>query len=269
MKSLIYDSLAESYAVIDNNLVDYSMKLRNNCNYYLIAEMDGKGKKITKQLDLWCWAAKKYYDIKKVKRNQLCLEKIIELLEESNGLYDFELTEYWKYIVFLLRGYAKEKRIQKLKNIAIRGYQITINFCCKEEKNEPIELSKLRANDIFWNIRDIAVVFEENGYEEEAILFFMATISSIGIGNVLEVNQEVLKAVEEGMQGRRKMLINAFHKAIHGKISSIQVERIIVIYEIMSPLLHNNMAYMEVKKELEWFLKQYQQQEFEFKREEW
>lgn len=225
-------------------------------------------KKIIKQLDLWCWAAGQYYDKKNIKMDIMCLERVIELIEKCNTLNNLEFSKYWRYILFLLHSYAMVQKTQELKDTAIRAYQITINFYCKKDRSRNIELNKLRENDIFWNSSDIAVVFEENGYEEEALLFYMVAISSINTSNILELNQKVLKAIEEGLQGKNQMLIDELHRAIHGKLLSIQVQMIIETYENMRHLLKENKSYIKIKKELEWFLKQYQQQEIEFKREE-
>ncbi len=273
----IYSNIKQSFfnsivAVYRNNKVisqDYMMKLKNNCNYYLIVEVYGQGKKISKQLDLWCWAAEKYYDIDKVKMNIKCLEKIITLLEKSNNLDEMELTKYWKYVLFLLNAYIKEQNLQKLKETAIRAYQIIINFFCKEEKIKDVEFDRLRAEGIFWYISDIAVLLEESGYREKALIFYMASIIVVDIGNILKRNQKVLKAVEEGMQGKCQALIDLFYKSIHRKLHSTQVTLIMQQYERMMFLLQDMMMYIEVKKELEWFSKKYTQQEFEFKREEW
>ena len=256
IRSLVYNGLAESYFARRNHNYDKLKKLRKECNYYLIAERKGEVEDIKKKAELWEWASREYSYADNETMKIRCLERRVELLERDRNTDYESFRTYWWEVCQLLQDYVWVGEKERVLRPAEKVYQQMLDFFYSAE------LSEYQWESLYTNIRELSEVCQEAGEEEAAVRFYAAALLT-----AVEERPEK-QVLEEALYPQPKLLLSKLYTAMEKDAAPEQVDRVAEIYDKIRPVCGRKQRYEELRGKLEWFAKQYQLKELEFKREE-
>lgn len=259
--SMIYKTLGECYSSIGNYDYDVIDKVKQKCNYYLLAEYDSKGKTIEEQIGIWKEAASDYNYLDNYQMEEKCYYKLAGLTEqELNNKGYSSFNEYWDIACSKTRCFLNLKNKEKARETIMDIYYKITAFLTEESNKEEKES---RAGGFIWKLKDCASYLKEAGFLSESLVFYIiAIIISINTNQ----GKDFFSNIEKYISGDFKKLYNVFYKEIHGNISLGNIDNIIGIYEEARKMLEENIQFQEFYNELKWFSINYQHNEIEFKR---
>lgn len=256
--SMIYKTLGECYSSIGSYDYDVIDKVKQKCNYYLLAEYDSKGKNIEEQIEIWEEAARDYNYLDNYQMEEKCYYKLAGLIEQelnSKGYSSFD--KYSDIACNQVRCYLNLGNKEKARKIILDIYYKMAIFLTEENNKEN------RTNSFILKLKDCASYLKNCGFLCESFVFYIiAIIISINTNQ----HKDFFNNIEKYISGDLKELYSVFYKEIHGNISVGNIDNITGIYEETKKLFEENTKFKEFYDELKWFSMAYQHNEIEFKR---
>lgn len=260
IESLLYKTLGECYSNLSEYDYEEVCKIKQKCNYFLLAEKDSNGKKEEDQIELWKDTANEYQYLDNYAMEECCYEKIIDIMLPVLYQYDYSsFYHYFNIVLCQVRCYLKQNKKEEVKKVIFQICNEMMKYYMEQSEDKEDKKSRI----IYQNLLQCADYMKETSYEIETFVLYIMAIFVVVHS---DISKMVILKVEDYMLGKWGKWLELFSDLLHGTITDQNVDDIVDVYEKMMPLFQKNEKLKVFKEELEWFSAKYQHHNIEFKR---
>lgn len=235
LKSYLYSVMAELSSHCGDIGLEEIEDMQKKCNYYLLAEKHAEGKNAEDSVKVWEDALDAYSSLENWDMAEQCTEEIFDLL-------DYNILEnHWYILRKSLNTFVKQNKKAQVMNYSRK---ILDKIMCYQEEYCHEENWEEKADDLSETLRDIAEIWTEVGYQNEAVhLYGKAVICR----SCHRVEKELRK--------------ENFSQAIRKVMTLKEIDAITDVLEKMEKV-----ECKEYQEEIQWFFRTYKYADVEFKK---
>ncbi|HBN56475.1 MAG TPA: serine/threonine protein kinase [Lachnospiraceae bacterium] len=256
MKNRIYCTLAECMSDAHRDDVEDVQKIREKCDYVLLAEREIKDKLCPdeKRCEIWSDAAHKYSLVDNFEKEMYCIQKAIDVILPVLGQYKY--SSYSNYC-----GLAYDRILCSMQTEDQKQTYTLIVELYEKMLTARRELNKEDFLDWEWRNNNLADALKDLGYTKEAANLYLY-IMYITVASCPDCR--LVKDLRPDRE-TEKMFYEQLEAILKGELNDEEIDKIVGLKKMAVPVLELHESRKQYSELLQWFSDHYEHQEIEFK----